>query len=207
MAVLEYVARQLRRPSGLIGRFVVVRVLNRGNAPMNRLTLSLLDLKPDDRVLEVGFGGGDLIHRMSAVVTRGRIVGVDFSPDMVDTGARRFAALIRGGRVELRCASVEALPYPPGEFTKACAVNTIYFWPEPAGPLAELARVLRTGGRLVLCFNPPATLANAPFTKYGFSFHEPAEVRRLLEAVGFASVELVPGSTRLGPFVCAVATR
>ena len=207
MAVLEFVARQLRRPSGLIGRFAVSRVLNRGNAPMNQLTLSLLDLKPDDAVLEVGFGGGDLISRIAAVVARGRVAGVDFSPDMVDVCAKRFTGLIGAGRVELHCASAESLPYPPAHFTKACTVNTIYFWPDPRAPLADFARVLRGGSRFVLCFNPPETLHKVPFTKHGFSFHEPDRVRQLLEQVGFAHVEMVPGSTRLGPFLCAVATK
>jgi ubiquinone/menaquinone biosynthesis C-methylase UbiE len=82
VSVATFIAGQLRKPSGLFGRLVVARVLNRGNAPMNALTMQCLDLVPDDRVLEVGFGGGDLIARMARVVTAGRIAGVDFSPDM-----------------------------------------------------------------------------------------------------------------------------
>ena len=207
MALLKFVASQLRKPSGLIGRYVTSRLLNRGNVPMNQLTLTLLDLKPDDDVIEVGFGGGDLINRMAAVVVQGRIAGADFSPEMVGVCESRFAPLVRAGRLDLRCASAESLPYGSALFTKACTVNTIYFWPDPIGPLTELQRVLRGGGRLVLCFNPRETLEKVPFTKYGFAYYEPSQVRELLQKAGFGSIEMVSGSSRLGEFLCAVATK
>jgi len=207
MALLKFVASQLRKPSGFIGRVVVSRVLNRGNVPMNQLTFTLLDLKPDDHVIEVGFGGGDLISRVAAVVARGRIAGVDFSPEMIAVCTKRFAQLVQAGRLELRCASAESLPYTPEQFTKACTVNTIYFWPDPIAPLKELQRVLRDGGRLVVCFNPRETLQKVPFTKYGFGFYEPDQVLRLLENAGFGDTEMVSGSSRLGEFLCAVATK
>jgi ubiquinone/menaquinone biosynthesis C-methylase UbiE len=49
---------------------------------MNELTLRLLELVPDDCVLEIGFGGGDLIDRIAPLVTRGHIAGVDFSSEI-----------------------------------------------------------------------------------------------------------------------------
>ena len=207
MALLKFMAGQLRKPSGFIGRRVVAKMLNASNRPMNRLTLTSLGLTPDDRVIEVGFGGGDLISRMASVVTRGCIVGVDFSPEMVESCTKRFASLLRAERIELRCASADHLPYGSQYFTKACTVNTLYFWPDPVDPLNELRRVLRPGGRLVLCFNPRATLQKVAYTKYGFTLYESAEVQRLLETVGFENVQMVSGSSLFGGFFCAVATR
>ena len=207
MALLKFIAGQLRKPSGFIGKFVTAKILNAGNVPMNQLTLASLDLKPDDRVIEVGFGGGDLINRMVSVVTHGCIVGVDFSPEMIEICKKRFAPLVRAERIELRCASADHLPYGSEQFTKACTVNTLYFWPDPVGPLNELRRVLRAGGRLVVCFNPRVTLQKVPCTKYGFSFYDPTQVQRLFENVGFANVQMVSGSSRLGEFLCAVGTK
>ena len=46
-----------------------------------------------------------------------------------------------------------------------------------------------------------------PFTKHGFSYYEPGQVRELLKKAGFGSIEMVSGSSRLGEFVCAVATK
>lgn len=206
MGLGRFVASQLRKPSGLIGR-IIARILNHGNAPMNDLTVKLLDLTPDDHVLEIGFGGGDLINRMVPLVTRGRIVGVDFSPEMTAMCMKRFGALVRTAKVELRCASAEDLPYTSDEFTKACTVNTIYFWPDPVASLKELWRTLRESGRLVVCFNPRTTAQKLPYTKYGFTLYDPAQVRRLLEEAGFRDIQMVAGSSRLGQFMCAVCTK
>ena len=89
MSISTFLAGQCRKPSGFFGRLLVGRLLSRGNAPMNELTKQLLDLVPDDRVLEVGFGGGDLIARMAPALGRGRIVGVDLSSDMTALCAKR----------------------------------------------------------------------------------------------------------------------
>ena len=76
-------------------------------------------------MLEVGFGGGDLIAHIEPFVPEGSVAGVDFSPDMVAACAKRFAALVQSGRVEFLCARAEELPYADGHFTKACTVNTV----------------------------------------------------------------------------------
>jgi ubiquinone/menaquinone biosynthesis C-methylase UbiE len=171
------------------------------------LTLKFLDLKPDDHVIEVGFGGGYLISQIAAVVAQGHVAGVDFSPEMVQLCAKRFAPLIKDGRIELHCAAAEKLPFGSEQFTKACTVNTIYFWADPISPLKELRRVLRDGGRLVVCFNPPETLQKVPYTKYGFSYYEPAEVERFLIQAGFRDIQAASASSRLGVFICAIGTK
>jgi ubiquinone/menaquinone biosynthesis C-methylase UbiE len=207
MGVSEFMAGQLRKPSGTFGRLVTSRLLNRINVAINELTLTSLALEPDDRVIEVGFGAGDLISRLSPVVHEGSIVGVDFSPDMVEICTRRFAPLIRAGQVELRCASAESLPFDADRFTKACTVNTVYFWADPAVPLNELWRVLRVGGRIVLSFSPQATMQKLPVTRHGFTLYDPDQIGRLLEDARFGSIEMIPGSGPRGEFMCAVGTK
>ena len=207
MGAWEFIAGQLRSPSGAFGRYVMPRFFNRSSAAINQTTLAALALEPEDRVLEVGFGGGDLIAHIEPFVPRGSVAGVDFSPDMVAACEKRFAPLVQSGRVELRCAPAEQLPYPDGRFTKACAVNTVYFWPDPAVPLGELSRVLSAGGRLVVSFSIPAAIGGLPFTKHGFTLYEPDQIRGLLEDAGFGDIRMVPGSGRRGAFVCAVATK
>jgi SAM-dependent methyltransferase len=207
MGATAFMASQLRKPSGFFGRFVTSRFLNRANVAINRLTLASLALEPDDQVIEVGFGAGDLINRVAPVVAKGSITGVDFSPEMVAACRRRFASLIRAGHVELRCASAEHLPFDSDRFTKACTVNTVYFFSDPAVPLSELWRVLRVGGRLVVGFSPRATMQHKQVTRQGFTLYEPDQIRRLLEEAGFGSVEMIPGSGPRGEFMCAIGTK
>lgn len=205
MGVSEFVASQLRNPSGAFGRIVMPRFFNRSSAAINQLTLASLALEPTDRVIEVGFGSGDLIGRIAPLVSKGSVAGVDFSADMVAVTAKRFA--LETKRIELRCASAENLPYGDESFTKACTVNTIYFWADPAAPLSELSRVLRVGGRIVVSFSPPSALQGLPFTKHGFNLHEPGRVRCLLEDAGFGGIEIVRGAGPRGEFICAIGTK
>jgi len=197
----------LRKPSGLYGRFVISNRLARLNAAINQATLTALALEPDDQVLEVGFGPGDLIRRMAPLVSAGSVSGADFSPEMVALCVRRFAAYTRSGRVELRCASAESLPYHDGRFTKAGTVNTIYFWSDPAVPLREFKRVLVDGGRLVLSFSPRTTMQNLAVAQHGFTLYDPDQIRVLLGEAGFGSIEMVSGDGPYGEFLCAIAVK
>jgi SAM-dependent methyltransferase len=207
MGLWNFMASQLRKPSGFCGRYLASRFMNWSNADLNQQTLVSLSLEPDDRVLEVGFGAGDLISRIAPGLANGSIAGVDFSPEMVAVCTKRFASLIAAGRVELRCANAEALPYGTGDFTKACTVNTVYFWPDPAVSMREFWRVLRVGGKLVVGFIPRTTLRKFPFTRYGFTHYDPDQIRRLLEDAGFRRIEMVSGADRRGEFICAMGTK
>jgi arsenite methyltransferase len=203
MSIKKFIAAQLRKPSGFFGQLVTVRLLNLVNVPINRLSLEILQLQPDDYVLEVGFGGGDLIARMARIVTRGHITGVDFSIDALEVCRKRFDTLIRLGRIELRCANVDALPFDADTFTKACTVNTIYFWPDPLAALGQIHRVLKKDGTLLVCFSPRAIMEKQEFTRHGFTLFEPEEVKSLLSTAGFRNVRLVFGQHRFGECVVA----
>jgi arsenite methyltransferase len=209
MGVPEFFASQLRNPSGFFGRAVMAKFFNRSSAAINQLTMRSLALDPADRVLEVGFGSGDLISHMAPVVRAGFIAGVDFSPDMVAVSGKRLASLVQAKRVDLRCASAEALPYSDDSFTKACTVNTVYFWPDPAGPLHEFSRVLRAGGRLVIGFSSAQAMRKIPerLTEHSFTLYEPDDLCRLLETAGFGGIEMVPGHGPRGDFLCAIGKK
>ncbi len=207
MPLAEFIAKQLRKPSGWFGRQIMTRLLNRFNEPINTQTLDLLAVQPTDRVLEVGFGGGDLLGRIADRAADGFVAGVDFAPEMVERCARRYRALVEQGRVAFRCADAEALPYPDGHFTKACTVNTLYFWDDPASVLGEFRRVLVEDGLLVVGFSPKKEIENRPFAAHGFTLYEEEAVRQLMRAAGFGAVYITPGQAGKHTFFCAVGTK
>ena len=171
---------------------------------MNRLTLAQLDMRPNDDVLEVGFGGGALLAELLEA-TSGRVIGVDVAEAMVKRARRRFRGI---DRLELHQASVETLPIADASVGKACSVNNIYFWPDPAGALRELARVLRPGGRLAIAFEPPEELRKWPGHRFGFRLFEEAEVRRLMEQAGFTRIRRAEGRGRSPDFfICLTGER
>jgi arsenite methyltransferase len=201
----RYLAAQLRRPSGLVGRFVVAPMLNRRNAVLNDVVLKSLELDATDRVLEIGFGGGDLMSRVLPLISAGHLIGADFSQDMVDLCARRFASASASGTLELMCASVDELPLADGAVNKACTANTIYFWNDPAAAAAELHRVIARGGRLVIGFAPRESLEHLPVTQHGFAMYEPEDVRSLLLGAGFDEVTITTVEDPDGDDCCATA--
>jgi SAM-dependent methyltransferase len=207
MSITKFTAAQLRKPSGLFGQLITVRLLNLANVPMNRLALEILQLQPDDHVLEVGFGGGDLIARMARIVTRGHITGVDFSIDALEVCKKRFDSLIKIGTIELQYANVESLPFDADTFAKVCTANTIYFWPDPLAALGQIYRVLKKNGTLLVCFSPRAVMERQKVTRHGFTLFEPEEVKSLLLAAGFRDVRLVFGQHRFGECVVAEGTK
>jgi ubiquinone/menaquinone biosynthesis C-methylase UbiE len=180
--------------------------LNRANAALNRAAFDLLALEPGDRVLEVGFGGGDMIARMARVVTSGRIDGLDYSPDVVAFGQSRFRAQVASGKISFVCADVAAMPYPDGSFSKVCTMNTLYFWPEPVAALREIRRVLADCGILVMGFRLGKSLGRHSFARYQ-NHYEAEDVRRMMEDAGFRDLKLVPGRDGVGDFATVVGRR
>ena len=200
-------AGQLCDPSSIVGRLVLAPLWNRRNAALNDLALACLHLAPDDRVLEIGFGGGYLLGRMVCVVTQGFLAGVDASEAMVASCTRRFRSLVESETLELRCARAESLPYPPHHFTKLCTVNSLFYWTDPPRALAEMVRVLKPGGAAVICLTCKHSLERKRFAGHGLVLYEDEEVSRMLERAGFASVEANHASDRHRDFVCFVGER
>ncbi len=135
----RFIARQLSRPTGLIGR-VIGRLMNRHNAKMNAFAVEQLALTPTDRVLEIGFGGG--VALPSLIRAAAFIGGVDRSRDCVQWANVRYSAVVKAGRAAFREGSVEAIPFETASFEKVCTVNTVYFWPSLDAGFIEIHRVL-----------------------------------------------------------------
>jgi arsenite methyltransferase len=199
--VIRYLAGQFARPSGLLGRVLIGPWLDRISREMNRQVLRALAIGPDDDLLEVGFGGGALLAAMLPA-TGGEVIGVDLSETMVRRARRRFR-----GRARLRLlrASAEKLPLANGSADKAASVNSLYFWPDPPAALAELARVIRPGGRLVLAFEPPEELRKWRGHRFGFRLFEVREVEALMAAAGFVAISVAWGRGRNPDLFCVLS--
>lgn len=201
-----FLSQQLGFPSGWFGQ-LLLQLLNHSNAPMNDLVLQSLQLQSGDRVLEIGFGGGDLIHKIVQTGQTSLIVGIERSPDALKVAQRRFQPFMRQGNVELYLADAAALPFPDHYFSHLCTVNTLYFWSDAPQVLTECYRVLSPGGKLVLCYTSKAYLDRQKFSLYGFATYEVSQVEMMLKIAGFSDISTVSGrSDRHQEFFCTVGT-
>ena len=203
----KLLAQQLGHPSNIAGKWVLAPLWNRRNSALNDVALTKLDLRPDDRVLEVGFGGGYLLGRITAAVTAGSIAGVDVSEAMVAYSRQRCRSLVDTGRIDLRCAPAEMLPFQPAQFDKACTVNSIFYWNDAPRAISELWRVLKVDGVLVICFTCREDLQTKDFVQHGLALYDADNVRGMMASAGFQTITADRFSDRHRDFWCVTAVK
>jgi SAM-dependent methyltransferase len=198
--IVGRIVGQFHRPHGAAGYLAGWVMGHRSsNVERNRWVVSLLDVQPTDRILEVGFGPGLAIAALSDLTPDGTVFGVDHSDVMVRMAKKRNAAAVRAGRVDLRLAGADALPDFGAPLDKVVAVNSMGFWPEPVGRLKELHQVLRPGGTIAIASQPRCPGATAQTSaKAGL------EIEERLHAAGFSPVRAE--TLKLDPpVICVVA--
>ncbi len=187
-------SRHLQNPSGLFGRWVA-RMMNESNQRMSERALDLLDIRVGDAILEIGFGGGPALRKMASLCgSEGKAVGLDRSPTMVQRAQEQFAQLIEQDKLMLVEGDAEHLRFPDRHFDGVATTNTIYFWEHPDVALAQIFRVLKYGGRLVIAFRTEATMQRMPFVKQGFTLYTPERVHTLLKEAGFEQIRFEESS-------------
>jgi ubiquinone/menaquinone biosynthesis C-methylase UbiE len=149
--VRELLMRMFGRPTGVLGRLggVIMARMNREAAAQ---IIEMLDFRPDDKVLEVGFGPGVGVELLLHRVPAGSVAGIDYSQEMVKQASARNAAALRNRRVDLRYGSAERLPFADKTFDKVLAINSMQAWPDAGAGLREIQRVLKHGGNVALGF-------------------------------------------------------
>ncbi|TDC88570.1 methyltransferase domain-containing protein [Nonomuraea deserti] len=198
---IRTLVRQAHQPRGIAGRAVGWMFAHRpSNRQRNLWAVSLLDVQPADRVLEIGFGPGVAIAGLAARATRGHVFGVDHSQVMVRQAARRNAAAVRAQRVHLTHASVERLPGFGDPLDAILAVNSVGLWPDPVERLRELRRLLRPAGRIALVSQPRCPGATRDTTA-----RAARELQDLLTRAGYASLRVE--TLELDPPVACVLAR
>jgi demethylmenaquinone methyltransferase/2-methoxy-6-polyprenyl-1,4-benzoquinol methylase/phosphoethanolamine N-methyltransferase len=131
---------------------LVVQIMALGQAGrLRRKTIDFAQIAPGERVLDVGCGTGDLTLRAKERAgSAGQVCGIDPSPEMIDVAQRKAART--HVEVDFRVGVIERLPYPDASFDVVLSSLMMHHLPADLKPiaLAEIRRVLKPGGRLVI---------------------------------------------------------
>ncbi len=141
--------RQHIHPQGLAGLIVGERMV-RQHRIETLWTLSLLNVQPTHRVLEIGFGAGVGLAHVAAQATAGYVVGIDVSRTMLAQARRRNQTALRERRMGVLQADVADLPFGEAQFDRIFSIHTYYFWSDAPAVVAQLRRILRPGGMFVV---------------------------------------------------------
>lgn len=143
--------QQFSHPRGRLG-WLVGQVMAFRNRERSQWVLSLLDLSGVERVLEIGYGPGADIERVSERAAH--VDGIDHSEEMLRMATARNRKQIENGRVKLCVGEAAELPYGEASFDRVFSINVAHFWSDVTGTLRGIRRVLREGGRAVIAVQP-----------------------------------------------------
>jgi ubiquinone/menaquinone biosynthesis C-methylase UbiE len=172
---------------------------------MRDAAIGMLDLGPDDRVLDVGCGTGFATEGLLEHTER--VYGLDQSPHQLQKAYAKFG---RRGPVRFHLGDAERLPFADDAFDVVWSSGSIEYWPNPVETLRELRRVARPGGQVLVVGpdSPDRTL----FQKLADAimlFYDEEEADRMFEAAGYEAFEhhiqqSRPGSPRAITTLAAV---
>lgn len=172
-----------------------VNIMTVGHARMlRRTTVDEALIQPTDSILDVGCGTGEVALLAKTRAKEGNVYGIDPAPEMISVA--RSKAARRKLDVDFRVGVIEALPFPDASMDVVTSSLMMHHLPEELKirGLAEIYRVLKPGGRLLIAdfMRPTGSFINHLFI--AFTQHQGMQsgiedLQKLLKNVGFSEVK------------------
>jgi SAM-dependent methyltransferase len=176
MSILKKVGAQFRKPTGFLG-WLISCLMIKENRISYEYVIKELEIQPDNKILEIGYGPGIGIKLISARYKSCDIYGIDFSELMYIRASRRNKEFIYNGRVHLIL----------GDF-----VNTeiVYFWNNLIIPFERIKSLLKDDGLFCLYMENKENLAKLKFTKDDiFNKYSIDNISKALKSAGFREID------------------
>lgn len=185
---LKSIANQLSKPDGEHG-IQVAQMMNTSNFSMTSDCIDQLNLKDNDSVLEIGHGNCGHLNYLLDKAKDLKYIGLEISSLMSDE-AKKINSQFLSKEVQFILYEGVKLPFEDAIFHAVFTINTIYFWKYPQDFLAEIYRVLKPTGKMLVTMADKTFMEKLPFTKYIFTLYETTEVEKFAENAGFEISEI-----------------
>jgi SAM-dependent methyltransferase len=183
-------AQQLRNPSGENGVSTGIK-MNNTNSNMINCTLETLKIADNETILEIGPGNAQHLGQLMGVAKNIQYYGVDVSETMITEAKKINALFVSSGKVSFLHSDGQLIPFPKNTFDKIFTVNTIYFWENPNQYMAEIIRVLISGGILSIAFVDKESMEKMPFAQHGFQLYDLERINTFLSQFKLSNKQIV----------------
>jgi SAM-dependent methyltransferase len=199
---------QCQKPTGWLGRFIVAN-MNSRHSKLTDWGLAHVTVKPEDRILDVGCGGGRTVNKLSTLASQGKVFGIDYSDVSVAVARKLNARPIEQGRVEVLEGAVSQLPFPRDTFDLVIAVETHFWWPDLPAGMREILRTLRPGATALIIAeiykDAQSKIARLAEKLSAMTLLSPEEHRTLFTDSGYADVEIMTEPAK--GWICALGKK
>jgi len=186
----ELINRNFRKPSGLIGRYII-KTLKKNQIEYDEME-SLLRLHKDDIVLEIGYGIGKGIYDYSKNYDC-TFHGIDFSRLMYSKALKLNHENVKLGKVILLHADFDSYSFENDTFHCIYFLNVIYFWDEIQSRLKKIFSILKQNGKVIIFMADAEYFKDIkqPADETIFYRHSIEDVLKEMGNIGFKSIETI----------------
>jgi cyclopropane fatty-acyl-phospholipid synthase-like methyltransferase len=158
--------------------------------------VELLQVQPDDHILEIGCGHGSAIALVCEKLADGKITAIDRSKTMIEVARKKNSACIEATRAELIASALHQADFGASSFNKVFAINVNVFWMKPTKELAVLRERIAPGGSLFLIYQAPSDQKTQEIIP---------RLQANLRENGFTNLEVINRMFPSGAVVCVTA--
>ena len=180
-------------PRGFAGRLTLIG-MNIGHKSIYSKVAKVLELRPEDDLLEVGCGNGYFLKKYASHVHS--VAGLDLSELSVKMAKEKHRDRIKAETAEFVQGEASQLPWEDGKFSVVITMGSFIAFPKPLESLKEMRRVLRPGGRVLVSieWNAEDGLDHTREVKgYGMWLWTEDDVRTVMKEAGFSDISITYG--------------
>lgn len=184
----EYISSQFKKPRGL-GGVIISLVQNIVNKAMYKNTVSLVKIKTNEKILDIGYGNGHLLE-MLYKTNPVDMYGIDISDDAKEMATKKNKKAYRANQLHLSVGDCCNLPFEDDMFAAITSINTVYFWTDTVKGLSEIRRTLKKGKSFYNVVYTKEYLNTIKYTQIGYKKFDSIELIEYGKQAGFENIQI-----------------